>query len=114
MQDAPLTYIRTAGERQGLVVIKLTGPLTLRNIFQFQQDLAVGPPELTVFDLSEVPYMDSAGIGVLINYYVSAEKNGRRMALANANDRIVALLDMTKVRDLLRNFASVAEAEANV
>jgi hypothetical protein len=36
------------------------------------------------------------------------------MALASANDRIVALLDMTKVRDLLRNFPSVAEAEANV
>ena len=58
--------------------------------------------------------MDSAGIGVLINYYVSAEKNGRRMALASANDRIVALLDLTKVRNLLRSFPSVAEAEANV
>jgi anti-sigma B factor antagonist len=114
MPDAPLTYTKAAGERQGLIIIKLTGPLTLRNIFQFQQDLAASPPQLTVFDLSEVPYMDSAGIGVLINYYVSAEKNGRRMALASANDRIVALLDMTKVRDLLRNFPSVAEAEANV
>jgi anti-sigma B factor antagonist len=114
MQDAPLTYIRAAGERQGLVVIKLTGPLTLRNIFQFQQDLVVGPPELAVFDLNEVPYMDSAGIGVLINYYVSAQKHGRRMALANANERIAALLDLTKVRDLLRSFPSVAEAEANV
>jgi Anti-anti-sigma regulatory factor (antagonist of anti-sigma factor) len=76
MQDAPLTYTRAAGDRQGLVVIKLTGPLTLRNIFQFQQDLAVSPPELTVFDLSEVPYMDSAGIGVLVSYYVRP----RRMA----------------------------------
>ena len=114
MQDAPLTYTKTAGGRQSLVVIRLTGPLTLRNIFQFQQDLAASPPQLTVFDLSEVPYMDSAGIGVLINYYVSAEKNGRRMALASANSRIDALLEMTKVRDLLRNFPSIAEAEANV
>jgi hypothetical protein len=36
------------------------------------------------------------------------------MALANANERIAALLDLTKVRDLLRSFPSVAEAEANV
>jgi len=36
------------------------------------------------------------------------------MALANANDRIAALLEMTKVRDLLRNFSSVGEGETNV
>jgi anti-anti-sigma factor len=114
MNDAPLTYSRTTGQREGLVLIKLIGPLTLRNIFQFQNDLAANPPQLTVFDLSGVPYMDSAGIGVLINYYVSAEKNGRRMALASSNDRIDALLEMTKVRNLLRSFPTVAEAEAQV
>jgi anti-anti-sigma factor len=114
MQDAPLTYTKDSGGREGLVIIKLSGPLTLRNIFQFQQDIAANPPQLTVFDLSGVPYMDSAGIGVLINYYVSAEKNGRRMALAGVNDRIDALLEMTKVRNLLRNFPTVAEAEAKV
>ncbi|WP_035348983.1 STAS domain-containing protein [Edaphobacter aggregans] len=114
MDDAPLTYSRATGEREGLVVIKLTGPLTLKNIFEFQKNLAADPPQLTVFDLSDVPYMDSAGIGVLINYYVSAEKHGRRMALAGVNERVEALLDMTKVRNLLRSFPTTAEAEAQV
>jgi anti-anti-sigma factor len=114
MDDAPLTYSKSAGGRESLIVIKLTGPLTLKNIFQFQQDLALNPPQLTVFDLTEVPYMDSAGIGVLINYYVSAEKNSRRMALAGVNERIDARLEMTKVRNLLRSFPTVAEAESAV
>jgi anti-anti-sigma factor len=114
MNDAPLTYSRATGGREGLVVIKLTGPLTVKNIFEFQKDLAVNPPQLTIFDLSDVPYMDSAGIGVLINYYVSAEKNGRRVALAGANDRIDALLELTKVRALLRIFPTVTDAEAQV
>ena len=114
MDDAPLTYEKTAGSRDGLVIVKLTGPLTLRNIFQFQQDLVANPPQLTVFDLSEVPYIDSAGIGVLINYYVSGEKNGRRMALSGVNDRVDALLEITKVRNLLRSFPTASEAEANV
>lgn len=114
MHDAPLTYSKASGSRDGVVILTMTGPLTLRNIFQFQQDLVASPPQLTVFDLSGVPYMDSAGIGVLINYYVSAEKNGRRMALAGANERIDALLDLTKVRNLLRSFPTVADAEAQV
>jgi len=67
-----------------------------------------------VFDLSGVPYMDSAGIGILINYYVSAEKNGRRMALAGANERVEALLELTKVRNLLRTFGTAEEAVEHV
>jgi hypothetical protein len=34
------------------------------------------------------------------------------MALAGVNERIEALLDMTRVKSLLRVFPSVAEAEA--
>jgi anti-sigma B factor antagonist len=114
MDDAPLNYSRAAGGREGLVVIKLTGPLTLKNIFAIQKDLMVDPPQLTIFDLTDVPFMDSAGIGVLINYYVSAEKHGRRMALAGVNQRIDALLELTKVRNLLRTFPTTTEAEAQV
>ncbi len=114
MNDAPLTYSCSEMERPGLVVMKLTGPLTLRNMFEFQNELAHNKPPAMIFDLGGVPYMDSAGIGVLINYYVSAEKNGRKMALAGVNERIDALLVLTKVQKLLRSFGTVEEAVAGV
>ena len=41
--------------------------------------------------------MDSAGLGLLMNYYVSAEGHGRKLLLAGANERIVSLMQMTKV-----------------
>lgn len=110
MSDAPLTYKCSEGGPEGCVVMKLVGPLTLQNIFGFQSELMANKPPVMIFDLGEVPYMDSAGLGVLINYYVSAEKNGRRMALAGANERIDALLIMTKVQELLRSFPTMAEA----
>jgi anti-anti-sigma factor len=114
MNDAPLTYNSNEIARPGVVVMKLTGPLTLRNMFEFQNELATNKPPMMVFDLSGVPYMDSAGIGILINYYVSAEKNGRRMALAGANERVEALLELTKVRNLLRTFGTAEEAVEHV
>jgi anti-anti-sigma factor len=91
----------------------LEGPLTLRNIFAFQKELTVDPPWVMIFDLSKVEYMDSAGIGVLINYYVSAQKHGRRMTLVGANKRLDALLEMTRVKELLKNYPSVEAAEAS-
>jgi anti-sigma B factor antagonist len=114
MNDAPLTYSSSEIERPGVVVMKLDGPLTLRNMFEIQKELANNKPPMMVFDMSGVPYMDSAGIGVLINYYVAAEKNSRRMALAGANERVVALLVLTKVQALLRSYATVEEAVEHV
>jgi anti-anti-sigma factor len=115
MNDALFTYNSTeTTKRPGAVVMKLTGPLTLQNIFEFQNELATNKPPMMIFDLSDVPYMDSAGIGVLINYYVSAERNGRKMALAGVNERVDALLVLTKVQKLLRSFSTVDEAVAAV
>ena len=94
--------------------MKLTGPLTLRNMFELQNELVNNKPPMMVFDLSGVPYMDSAGIGVLINYYVAAEKHGRKMALAGANERVDALLVLTKVQGLLRSYATLEEAVEHV
>ncbi len=114
MRDEPLVYTFAEGGKDGGTVVKLTGPLTLSNMFNFQTEMRGIRSPLTIFDLSESEYMDSAGLGVLVNFYVSAEKNGRKMALTGVNHRIEALLDMTHVKSLLRVFPTVAEAEAAI
>ena len=39
-----------------------SGPLTLDNLFVFQNALRSGePPKIAILDLSRVPYLDSAG-----------------------------------------------------
>jgi len=111
MRDEVLSYVVGPGRSDGTAVVKLVGPLTLSNLFDLQTELRALKVPLTIFDLSESEYMDSAGLGVLMNFYVSAEKNGRRMALAGVNYRIDALLEVTHVKGLLRAFATVDEAE---
>ena len=107
MRDEPLVYSFAAGSKEGTTVVTLTGPLTLSNMFTIHAELrAMQVHRWTIFDLSESQYMDSAGLGVLVNFYVSAEKNGRKMALAGVNQRIEALLDLTHVKALLRVFAT--------
>lgn len=112
MPNEPMTYDRRPGTHEGVEILSLTGPFTLNNIFQFQRDLQEIKPQLLIFDLAQVPYMDSAGLGLLMNFYVSAQKNGRKMAVAGASQRVSALFEMTKVASLLRLFPSAAEAEA--
>jgi anti-sigma B factor antagonist len=113
MRDEPLSYTVSNGQHDGTVIVRLTGPLTLSNMFAFQDDLRTLASPLTIFDLSGTEYMDSAGIGVLTNFFVSAQKHGRKMALAGVNHRVEALLDLTRVKSLLRVFPTVEEAEAS-
>jgi anti-sigma B factor antagonist len=111
MRDAPLTVTAKSGQHEGTTILTLKGPLTLQNSFDFQNDLAQHKPAVLILDLTESPYMDSAGLGLLMNCYVSAEKNGRKVLLAGVNERIRALLEMTRVNLILKNYATVAEAE---
>jgi anti-anti-sigma factor len=67
-----------------------------------------------IVDLSETTYMDSAGLGLIMNYYVAAADHGRKLLLAGMNDRIKALLEMTKVLGVLQTFPSVAAAETSL
>jgi anti-anti-sigma factor len=111
MPDAPLSHtLTTPPDHPGTQVLTLTGPLTLSTLFGFQDEFrALTPPSLIV-DLAGVPYIDSAGLGLLVNYYVSAERQGRRLLLAGANQRVYALLETTHVHTVLTLAPSVEAA----
>lgn len=94
--------------------MKLSGPLTISTMFGFQDELRTKTPAALIVDLSETPYMDSAGLGLLMNTFVSAQSHGRKLLLAGANERILALFEMTKVKGVLPDFPTVEAAEASL
>ena len=103
------------GSREDIRIIKVSGPLTLHNFFEFQ-DLSRrdwGPGVLLV-DLTDVPYIDSAALGSLIGIHVSSERVGRKYALINVNDRLKSLFAMARVDQFLVRYETVAEAEASL
>ncbi|MCU1318568.1 MAG: hypothetical protein JWP98_86 [Edaphobacter sp.] len=109
-----MSYRFTPGQSGGTMILKLDGPLTLSTMFALQDELRTMKPEALVVDLSGSPYMDSAGLGLIMNYYVSAEHNGRKLLLAATSERIQALLEMTKVDGVMKSFRAVEEAEASL
>jgi len=113
MTDAPLSFEFRSGKAPGTRICRLQGPLTLRNLFEFQAELRIGRPQLVdIFDLADVPYMDSAGMGALINYFVHCEKNGVEMIVVGASSRVMELFKLTKVDSVIPLAATVEAAEA--
>ncbi len=114
MRDAPLTATPLSGERDGTTVLRLSGPFTLENMFAFQNEFRAMRPPVLIVDMTDVPYMDSAGLGVLTNAHVSAENGGRLFCLAGLNDRVMTLLHLTRLDGVLKLFPSAEEAERSL
>lgn len=114
MTAESLTLESVPGQAPGSRILRLTGPLTLSSLFDFQNVLRADPPALLILDLTSVPYMDSAGMGAIINYFVSCQRHGRKLVVAGVNGRVMELFKMTKVDGLLTLTPTVAEAEAAV
>ena len=112
MLEQELSYTMLNGEKDGTVILKLTGPFTLTNMFPLQNELRTMKPPCLIMDLAQVPYMDSAALGVIMNCYVSAQSGGRKFLLTTVNQRIRALLEMTKVDTVLHICDSVEAAQS--
>ena len=113
MPDQPCTYTIANGSKEGTVILTLCGPFTLGNIFSLQNELRSLKPPCLIMDLQQVPYMDSAGLGVIMNYYVSAENGNRRFFLVGPTERVAALIEMTKVDSVLKVFPTLEIAESH-
>ena len=112
MLEQEFSYATSDGTKPGVTILTLDGPFTIGNIFQIQSDLRTLKPPCLIVDFAGVPYMDSAGLGVIMNAFVSAQGGGRKVFVANVNDRIRSLLEMTRVDRVLEVCESVQAAEA--
>jgi anti-sigma B factor antagonist len=94
-------------------VIELKGPLTAANASVFQNAMRrEEPAETVILDFSEVPYIDSSGLGTLLTAYVTRQKSGRTMVLSGINPRVRKLFDITRTGGLFLIFSTPDEAIA--
>jgi anti-anti-sigma factor len=111
MPDQPLQIEEIAGSREGIRILRLSGPLSLANVFGFQSKLRADTSRALILDFTAVPLADSAGIGALVGAHVSRQKDNRTLGLVGVNQRIHQALEVTRVESFFKFFETVAEAE---
>jgi anti-sigma B factor antagonist len=111
MAEQPLHITDLPGSRDGIRVLRLSGPLTLTNVFGFQSQVRADNSRALILDFADVPLADSAGIGALVGAYVTRQKDGRSLGLVGVNQRIHQALEVTRVESFFRFYETGAEAE---
>ena len=119
-KSSKFTIERNQGKTPGTVIFRLSGPFTardmhgalspnaLRNTFESEEN---DPHALHILDLTEVPYMDSAGLGLIVSHYVRCQGRGVRLVAAGVSPRVLQLFEMTKVDEFFPRIATVEEAD---
>jgi len=112
-RDEQISIERKTGKSPDVAIITVTGPITVRTLFDFQSALkAEASPAVTILDLTGVPYLDSGGMGSVINHFVHCQKNHVKLFVVGVNNRALELFRLTKVDTLIPMLATLEEAEA--
>jgi anti-anti-sigma factor len=95
----------------GIAVVHFTGAITLGTSLhaadaQLQKTIREGAAKM-VLDMTEVPYMDSAGLGVLVQASGMAKQQGGDLRLCRVSERVAELIKMTRTDALLPMDADV-------
>jgi len=111
MPQEPLVIEDLAGPKDGQRILRLRGPLLIATLFDFQSKVRASNARALIIDFTNVPYVDSAGIGALVGAYVTHQKDGRSLALVGVSDRVHTALQVTRVDHFFRFFNTTADAE---
>ena len=102
--SARLTIEHSEGATEG-IVFRFFGPLTGRDMYNslspgafrniFEPAAGEAQPPAQIFDLIEVPYMDSTGLSMLVSHYVRCQSRGIPLSITGAGPRMQELYKLT-------------------
>ena len=120
-KGSPFTIERKEGKAPGEVIFRLSGPFTARDMYgalspaalRNMLDVQAMPKDqagVNILDLTDVPYMDSTGLGMLVSHYVRCQGKGVRLLATGLSPRVRELFKMTKVDTVIPTTETLDEA----
>ena len=112
---------RRLGESPGTVIFRFSGPFTGRDLYAALSPMALRKifetdptphhdAAVNILDLTDVPYMDSCGLGLIVSHLVRCQGKGVRVIAAGVTPRVMQLLKTPKIDKLIPMTATVEEA----
>jgi anti-sigma B factor antagonist len=106
---------RTVGD---VVIVDVSGKITLGEggdvvLKDKMRSLIQQGNKKLLLNLGGVSYVDSAGLGEIVQAYATVNKDGGKLKLLNITKRIKDLLSITKLLTVFDTFDNEAEAVAS-
>ena len=113
MPNNTLTLATEDSSRPGLKTVALVGGLTLETVASFNQTLREETEPTLLLNLEKLEWLDSAGVGALVQLLVRREKTGSKLILSGLSPRNHGVLQVAQVLKIFTVFPTAAEAVAH-
>jgi len=111
MQPAKLDITQQPASN-GTLIARPTGKLSLETVSGFLQETRAYSADKLILDMSGVSYLDSAGVGALVQLFVHRRNQAKKFAVAALTPQGAAVMQVAGLMKLLPTFATVEAASA--
>jgi len=98
---------------ENYTVVSLEGELDIENSSDFKEKAMMkilnGHPNM-IIDLSQVVYVDSSGLGVLVFLQKNTRLNGGSLVIVGATEQIRRTMKITHLDELFKFYSTLKEA----
>ena len=121
-QGTKFSIEREVGAAPGSIIFRLSGPFTARDMYgslspvglrELLETAPVQGQSLQIFDLTAVPYMDSAGLGMIATQYARCQRQGIQFVAVGVGPRILEQFRITRLDTIIPMAATAADARLN-
>ena len=96
------------------LIIKIFGEIDHHTSKELRQQIETALAEMggrnIIFDLENVGFMDSSGIGMMIGRYKQLQTQDGRMCIICTNKKIVEITELSGLRNLFPIFKNIEDA----
>lgn len=110
MENGRLELEHIQGSRNGDLITRLNGKLSLETVHSFIQALRQESATHHILDMGGVTFLDSSGVGALVSLLVSRKHAGKTLVLANLTPQGYAVLQVSGLLKLLPTYPTLEEA----
>lgn len=100
MSNGPENLVKSVRKTPDATFVDLVGDIDLRGspaLHSALVDLANERPKRLVLNLAEVPYMDSSGVGTLVEVFRRVTRHAGKLVLCGMSARVRSVFEITKL-----------------
>lgn len=113
-----LTLAISDGPNAAVKVISLTGEMDESNLEAVKAQLDPLLADLNIktllFDLRQLEFINSKGIGYLVSVHTHLSKDQRVMLMAGASEAVMDVISLVGLTTIIKYFATLEEATASL
>lgn len=101
-----------------LLIVKINGDIDHHSCEEIRtgidKEISLKNPKSILFDMEQVGFMDSSGIGVLIGRYKQVAGNGGTVGMINVKPQVLRICEICGLQKIIRIYPGKKQAIASI